>query len=151
MAQRTDKTTITRLLRTSWETVAGIAERVVAEQVDDRRLTGLLRMGVDEVSYRKGHRYLTVVADHDQSGRVVGAAEGKNAATLEAFYDELGEAGCTALEAVSMDLGAAFKKATDTKAPQARQCVDPFHLVALANEGLLARSCGWWVGASGRR
>ncbi len=144
LAQRTDKTTITRLLRTSWETVAGIVERVVAEQVDTRRLTGLLRIGVDEVSYRKGHRYLTVVADHDQSGRVVWAAEGKNAATLEAFYDELGEAGCTALEAVSMDLGAAFKKATDTKAPQARQCVDPFHLVALANEAInKARRWAW--------
>jgi len=144
LAQRTDKTTITRLLRTSWETVAGIVERVVAEQIDTRRLTGLLRIGVDEVSYRKGHRYLTVVADHDQAGRVVWAAEGKNAATLEAFYDELGEAGCTTLEAVSMDLGAAFKKATDTKAPQARQCVDPFHLVALANEAInKARRWAW--------
>ena len=144
LAQRTDKTTITRLLRTSWETVAGIVERVVVEQVGDRRLTGLLRIGVDEVSDRKGHRYLTVVADHDQAGRVVWAAEGKNAATLEAFYDELGEAGCTALEAVSMDLGAAFKKATDTKAPQARQCVDPFHLVGLANEAInKARRWAW--------
>ncbi len=87
LAQRTDKSTISRLLRTSWETVAGIVERVVAEQIDTRRLSGLLRIGVDEVSYRKGHRYLTVVADHDQSGRVVWAAEGKNAATLETFYD----------------------------------------------------------------
>lgn len=136
LAQRTDKTTITRLLRTSWETVAGIVERVVAEQIDHRRLEGLLRIGVDEVSYRKGHRYLTVVADHDEGGRVVWAAEGKNAATLEGFYDELGEDGCARLEAVSMDLGAAFKKATDKRAPQARQCVDPFHLVALANEAI---------------
>jgi transposase len=144
LAQRTDKTTITRLLRTSWETVAGIVERVVAEQIDTRRLTGLLRLGVDEVSYRKGHRYLTVVADHDQSGRVVWAAEGKNAATLEAFYHQLGEEGCAALEAVSMDLGAAFKKATDAKAPRARQCVDPFHLVALANEAInKARRWAW--------
>jgi transposase len=144
LAQRTDKTTITRLMRTSWETVAGIVERVVAEQIDASRLTGLLRLGVDEVSYRKGHRYLTVVADHDQSGRVVWAAEGKNAATLEAFYDQLGEAGCAQLQAVSMDLGAAFKKATDHKAPQARQCVDPFHLVALANEAInKARRWAW--------
>ena len=144
LAQRTDKTTITRLLRTSWETVAGIVERVVAEQIDTRRLTGLLRIGVDEVSYRKGHRYLTVVADHDQAGRVVWAAEGKNAATLEAFYDQLGETGCNQLQAVSMDLGAAFKKATDHKAPQARQCVDPFHLVALANEAInKARRWAW--------
>jgi hypothetical protein len=89
LAQHTDKTTITRLLRTSWETVAGIVTRVVAEEVvaeegiDERRLKGLLRIGVDEVSYRKGYRFLTVVADHDQAGRVVGAGEGKNAATLE--------------------------------------------------------------------
>jgi transposase len=144
LAQRSDKTTICRLLRTSWETVAGIVERVVAEHIDARRLNGLLRIGVDEVSYRKGHRYLTVVADHDQSGRVVWAAEGKNAATLEAFYDELGEAGCQQLQAVSMDLGVAFKRATDTKAPQARQCIDPFHLVALANEAInKARRWAW--------
>lgn len=144
LAQRSDKTTISRLLRTSWETVAGIVTRVVAEQIDTRRLSGLLRIGVDEVSYRKGHRYLTVVADHDQAGKVVWAAEGKNAATLEAFYDELGETSCAALEAVSMDLGAAFKKATDAKAPQARQCVDPFHLVALANEAInKARRWAW--------
>lgn len=144
LAQRTDKTTITKLLRTSWETVAGIVERVVAEQLDTGRLHGLLRIGVDEVSYRKGHRYLTVVADHEQSGRVVWAAEGKNAATLETFYDTLGEDGCARLQAVSMDLGGAFKKATDTRAPQARQCVDPFHLVALANEAInKARRWAW--------
>lgn len=144
LAQRTDKTTITRLLRSSWETVAGIVERVVADQIDSQRLSGLLRIGVDEVSYRKGHRYLTVVADHDQAGRVVWAGEGKSAATLEAFYDQLGEAGCAQLQAVSMDLGAAFKKATDSKAAQARQCVDPFHLVALANEAInKARRWAW--------
>ena len=77
LAQHTDKTTITRLLQTSWETVAGIVERVVAEQIDTRRLTGLLRLGVNEVSYRKGHRYLTVVADHDQAGKVVWPARAR--------------------------------------------------------------------------
>ena len=144
LAQRSDKTTISRLLRTSWETVAGIVTRVVAEHVDASRLTGLLRIGVDEVSYRKGHRFLTVVADHDQAGRVVWAGEGKSAATLAAFYDELGEDGCAALEAVSMDLAHAFKAATDAKAPQARQCVDPFHLVKLANEAVnKARTWAW--------
>jgi transposase len=85
-----------------------------------------------------------VVADHDQAGRVVWAGQGKSAATLEAFYDELGETGRAALEAVSMDLGAAVKKATDANAPQARQCVDPFHLVALANEAInKARRWAW--------
>ena len=53
LAQRTDKTTITRLLRCSWEAVAAIVVRVVAAHLDDARLDGLYRIGVDEVSYRK--------------------------------------------------------------------------------------------------
>lgn len=136
MAQQMDKTTICRLVRVSWEAVARIVVDVVAEQLDSTRLDGLFRIGVDEVSYRKGHRYLTVVADHDRDGAVVWAKEGKSAATLEAFYDELGDARCAQLEAVSLDMGGAYKKATDARAAQARQCVDPFHLVALANEAV---------------
>jgi len=136
MAQRMDKTTVTKLLRVSWEAVAKIVIDVVAEQLDAGRLDELFHIGVDEVSYRKGHRYLTVVADHDRAGAVVWAGEGRNAATLGAFYDELGEERCAALKAVSMDMGPAYKKATDIKAPRARQCVDPFHLIKLANEAI---------------
>jgi transposase len=79
LAQRVDKTTVARLLRISWEAVANILTRVVSDQIDDSRLDELYRIGVDEVSYRKGHRYLTVVADHDRAGAVVWAAEGKKA------------------------------------------------------------------------
>ncbi len=79
LAQHTDKSTISTLLRSSWETVDGIITRVVGEQINSTRLAGLVRIGVGEVSYRKGHQYLTVVADHDQGGRVVWAAEGRNA------------------------------------------------------------------------
>jgi len=144
LAQRMDKTAITRLLRCSWEAVASIVTRVVADQLDDARLEQVYRIGVDEVSYRKGHRYLTVVADHDRAGAVIWAGEGKNAVTLGQFYDQLGAARCAQLQAVSLDLGAAFKKATDTHAPQARQCVDPFHLIALANEAInKARRWAW--------
>ena len=136
MAQRMDKTTVTRLLRVSWDAVARIVGDVVAEQLDPARLEGLFRIGVDEVSWRKGHRYLTVVADHDRDGAVVWAKEGRDATTLEAFYDELGDQRCGQLQAVSLDMGGAYKKATDAKAPNARQCVDPFHLVKLANEAV---------------
>jgi transposase len=121
MAQRMDKTTVTRLLRVSWEAVAKIVIDVVTEHIDDDRLDNLFRIGVDEISSRKHHRYLTVVADHDRDGAVVWAKEGRDAATLEAFYDELGTGRCTQLQAVSLDMGNAYKAATDTKAPQARQ------------------------------
>ncbi|MGH9003517.1 MAG: ISL3 family transposase, partial [Acidimicrobiia bacterium] len=136
LAQRTDKTTITRLLRVSWEAVARIVIVVVAEEINDARLDELYRIGVDEVSHRKGHRYLTIVADHDRAGAVVWARPGRDATTLEAFYDELGEDRTARLEAVSLDMGGAYKAATDAKAPEARQCVDPFHVIKLANEAI---------------
>jgi len=144
LAQRTDKTTVSRLLRISWAAVAAIVLRVVATELDEGRLENLRRIGVDEVSHRKGHRYLTIVADHDRGGAVVWAGEGKSAATLGTFYDEvLGYWRCKRLEAVSMDMGPAYEVATLTRAPQARQCVDPFHVVALANRAL--DRCRQWA------
>jgi transposase len=136
LAQRTDKPTITKLLRVSWEAVAAIVATVVADQLDDARLDDLYRIGVDEVSYRKGHRYLTVVADHDRDGAVVWAGEGKDHTVLERFYDEVGQERLARLEAVSLDMGGAYKLATDTKAGHVRQCVDPFHVVKLANDAV---------------
>src|SRR5215207_3068519 len=136
LAQRCDKTTIARLLRVSWASVPRAVVRVVAEALDPARLQGLFRIGFDEVSWRKGHRYLTVVADHDRDGAVVWAAEGKDHSVLEAFYDELGPGGCAALQAVSLDMGGAYEKATTNKARHVRQCVDPFHVVKLANDAV---------------
>jgi transposase len=125
LAQRTDKTTITRLLRCSWEAVASIVVRVVAAHIDYRRLDDLYQIGIDEVSYRKGHRYLTVVADHDRAGAVVWAGEGMSSATLERFFDTLGPDRTAQLQAASMDLHGAYAKVTRARAPQARVCADP--------------------------
>jgi len=144
LAPRFDKTTITKLLRVSWEAVAKIVIDVVGDVLNDSRSEGLTRLGVDEVSYRKGHRYLTVVADHDREGRVVWAPEGKNAETLMAFFDELGPERVAKLEAIILDRGRAFEHATTVKEPHVRPCVDPFHLVALANEAInQARRWSW--------
>jgi transposase len=101
LAQRADKTTISSLLRCSWKAVDNIIRRVVAEHLDAARLEGLYRIGVDEISYRRGHRYLTVVADHD-SGKVVWVAPGRRGQALQDFYDAIGPAGRDRIEAVSM-------------------------------------------------
>ena len=144
LAQRVDKTTIARLLRCSWEAVTGIVVRVVADSIDDSRLNNLYRIGVDEVSYRKGHRYLTIVADHDREGAVVWAKEGQRTETLKAFYDELGDDRRAQLQAVSLDMGRPYAKATTDAVPHATQCVDPFHVVQLANKAIdQARRWAW--------
>jgi transposase len=84
------KTPIAGLLRIGWDTVGRIVERVVADHLDERRLDGLVAIGVDEISYRRGQRYLTSVVNH-QAGAIVWCAPGRNAATLQAFFDLLGD------------------------------------------------------------
>ncbi len=90
LAVHVSKSAVVELLRVAWRTVGSILERVSADiEASVDRLEGLRRIGVDEVSYKRGHRYLTVVVDHD-TGRLVWAAPGKDSAALEAFFDVLG-------------------------------------------------------------
>jgi len=150
LAQRADKTTIAKLLRCSWETVARIVVRVVEGSIDDSRLDELYRIGVDEISYRKGHRYLTVVADHDRSGALVWAAEGKDSDTLTSFFNELGPERTAALEAISADMGGAYAKAiAEREELTARVCIDPFHVVKAANDAI--DTCRRWAWNQARR
>jgi len=90
LAQQMAKTPIAGLLRIGWDTVGRIVERVVADHLDDTRLHGLVAIGVDEISYRRGQRYLTSVVDH-HGGAIVWCAPGRNAQTLQAFFALLGE------------------------------------------------------------
>ena len=135
LVQRTDKTTTATLMRISWEAVDNIVRRVVADHIDINRLEGLYRIGVDEISYRRGHRYLTVVADHD-SGRVVWIAKGKRGLALEDFYATLTADQRGQLQAVSMDLGTIYRDATRRCVPDATICFDPFHVIQMANRAL---------------
>ena len=137
LATRMDKTSVARLCRVSWRTVGRACERVVADELDPGRLDGLFRIGVDEISWRKHHRYLTLVVDHDRA-KVVWGAAGKDSATLDRFFDELGPARSAQIEAVSMDLGPAYLKSVTAEghAPQAVVCADPFHLVKLVGDAL---------------
>lgn len=100
---------IARLCRVSWRTVGRACGRVVATSLDPGRLNGLFRIGVDEISWRKHHKYLTLVVDHDR-GCVVWGAKGKDTRTLDGFFDELGSARAALIEAVSLDLGPASLK-----------------------------------------
>jgi transposase len=135
LAQRTDKTTVTRWMRVSWETVGRIIERVVARLAPADRLTGLKRIGIDELSYRRHHEYLTLVTDHD-TGRVVWASPGKDKDTVLRFFAELGPERTAAIETITMDLSAAFKSAVAEAAPHARVVFDRFHVQRLAHDAL---------------
>jgi len=85
---KTDRTATCRLVRIDWETVGRIIKRVGDELLPADRLNDLFNISLDEVAWRKGHRYLTLVGDHDQ-GCVVWGTEGKGQAAADEFFSEL--------------------------------------------------------------
>jgi transposase len=124
------------LLRTTWRSLQSVVERVVADLRCGRdRLGGLRRIGIDEKAWRKGHRYITVVVDHDR-GRLVWAAAGRNQDTLGRFFDDLGEERAALLTHVSADGAEWIHNVVRQRAPQAVICLDPFHVVRWATEAL---------------
>ncbi|MEU4245239.1 ISL3 family transposase [Actinoplanes sp. NPDC026619] len=135
LVKRMSKSAVATLLGSTWETIDALVARLVDEHLDTARLDGLYRIGVDEIAYRKGRKFLTVVADHD-TGRVVFVGEGRNQHVLAEFLQSLGEAGRAPIEAVSMDMTAIYRKATTAHVPHAKICLDPFHVIKWASEAL---------------
>jgi transposase len=136
LATQCSKTAVTQLMRIAWRTVGTIITRVWAdvEAVHDR-FAGLRRIGIDEIAYKRGHKYLTVVVDHD-SGRLVWAAPGREKATLARFFDALGGQRCARITHVSADSADWISAVVTGRCPNAVRCADPFHIVKWATEAL---------------
>jgi transposase len=136
LATQCSKRAITELMRIAWRTVGAIITRVWADTaagVD--ALAGLQRIGIDEISYKRHHKYLTVVVDHD-SGRLVWAKPGRDKATLAAFFDQLGPQRSARISHVSADGAEWISTVVGKQCPNAVRCADPFHVVKWATEAL---------------
>jgi transposase len=137
LAQQSSQTAVSKLMRVVWRTVGSIVSRVVPRHLDSEedRLEGLRHIGIDELSYRRHHEYITVVVDHERSV-VVWAARGKNADTLRAFFDELGANRCAKIESVTIDMSQAYISAVAEKVPGAQLVFDRFHVQRLLQNAL---------------
>jgi transposase len=135
LAQQLNHTAVAELTGISWSTVGSIAERVVEEHLHEDRFEDLHRIGVDEISYRKHHKYLTVVIDHDRQ-RVIWVGVGKSSETLTEFFEVLGPERARCLEVASIDMSAAYESVIRKHAPQAEIVFDRFHVARLANNAL---------------
>lgn len=143
LATQASKTAITVLMRIAWRTVGAIITRYWAETaaaVD--AFAGLRKIGIDEISYKRGHKYLTVVVDHD-TGRLVWAAPGRDKATLNSFFDALADSGesagedrCSLITHVSADGADWIAGVVAERCPGAVRCADPFHVVKWAGDAL---------------
>jgi transposase len=135
LAQQMAQTPVARLMRIAWRSVGKILERVVADKLDQGRLDGLVFIGVDEVSHGSDRQFLTCVADHLKP-RIVWAASGRNAATLQGFFSSLSDEQKASIKAVSIDMSAGYENAIRAKegVPHAQVVFDPFHVVALGSK-----------------
>jgi transposase len=136
LAVTCSKSAVVELMRIAWRTVGAIITRVADDAMAGvDRLAELRRIGIDEISYKKGHRYLTVVVDHD-SRRLVWAAPGRDKATLRRFFDLLGTERCTQITHVSADAADWIADVVAERCPGAVRCADAFHVVSWATEAL---------------
>ncbi len=136
LAVHCSKTATAELMRIAWRTVGSIIERVVADtgrEID--LLAGLQRIGIDEISHRRGQRYITVVIDHD-TGRLVWAARGRDKATVRSFFDALGPERCEQVRLVSADMAPWIAGPVSERCPNAVLCIDAFHVVKAATDAL---------------
>jgi transposase len=135
LAVNTSKKAICELMRVAWRTVGRICERV-AERAAGRDLLGdVRRLGFDEISVRKGQRYLTVVVDH-HTGRLLWAHPGRDRRTVEKFLDLLGDERCQRIELVSCDDADWITRPIAERCPNATIALDPFHIVKAATDAL---------------
>jgi transposase len=135
LAQRTDQTTVAATMRIAWRTVGTIVERVVSRCRQGDLLDELEYIGIDELSYRRHHEYLTVVVDHVKQ-RVVWVHEGKNAEALGRFFDALGSERSRKIKCVTLDMSAAYVEAVTARVPHAQIVFDRFHVQRLVQNAL---------------
>lgn len=140
---------VRELARVEWHTVGGICARVFADLEAARgagRFDGVRRIGIDETSYKKGHKYISVVVDHDR-GCLIWAHEGTGKEVLNLFLDGLTRQQRRAIEVVTADGARWIRSLVRRRCPNARWVMDPFHVVAWMNDALDEVRRGEWRAA----
>jgi transposase len=120
-----------------WHTVGSIARRVQKslEAAAPDRFDGLEAIGIDETSYKKGHKYMTVIVNH-KTGALIWAAKGHGKEVLTGFFKELTVEQRANIKFVTADGARWIADCVKDYCPNAERCIDPFHVVAWANDAL---------------
>ena len=136
LVTHTPKSAVSELMRIAWRTVGSVISRVVADgRAAHDPFDGLSRIGIDEISYKRHHRYLTAVVDHD-SGRLVWSTVGRDKKTLGEFFDLHGEEWCAKITVVSADGAEWIADVVRERCRQATLCIDSLHVVQWATAAL---------------
>ena len=133
LATHLSRSAVSEFMRIDWATVGRCITRALKdlEPERSRRLDGLVNIGIDETSYRKGHKYITVVVNHD-TNTVVWVHDGHGKAVLEQFYEELTPEQRASIRVVTGDGANWITDCVNKYTPDCERCVDPFHVVEWA-------------------
>ncbi|MBO4219443.1 MAG: ISL3 family transposase [Clostridia bacterium] len=136
MSLHISRKAVSDYLRVSWDTVGPMISRVEKEtRLEKNRFENLVRIGIDETSYKKGHKYITVVINHDTNA-VIWAGKGFGKEVLEKFFNELTPMQRKSIQFVSGDGAKWIKDTVGDYCPEATFCIDPFHVVSWCEEVL---------------
>ena len=137
LAEYLPRSAVANFMRIDWQTVGNCISRSLhdLEPERSRRLNGLVHIGIDETSYRKGHKYITVVVNHD-TNTVVWVADGHGKSVLERFYKALTDEQLASIKVVTGDGARWITDCVNEFTPGCERCVDPFHVVEWAMNAL---------------
>jgi transposase len=137
LAEYLPRSAVANYMRIDWQTVGSCVSRALHDLEPDRsgRLNGLVNIGIDETSYCKGHKYITVVVNHDTNS-VVWVADGHGKAVLEQFYKGLTPEQLASIKVVTGDGARWITDCVNEFTPGCTRCMDPFHVVEWATESL---------------
>jgi transposase len=119
---------VARLFQCAWGTVSSAVDFVVKYGLENRDLSGITHIGIDEISRKRGHQYLTNVYNL-QTKKLIWSGEGRNSETLSQFFNFLGEERASQLQGICCDIWRPYIKVIEEKAPNAVLVFDKFHIV----------------------
>ena len=137
LALHTTAQDVSEYFRIKWHTVGSIARRVQEslEKELPSRFDNLEEIGIDETSYKKGHKYMTVVINH-KTGHLIWAKKGHGKEILSGFFEQLTDEQRANIKFVTADGARWIASCISKYCPNAERCIDPFHVVAWANDSL---------------
>lgn len=137
LAVHLPRAAVSEYMRIDWKTVGRCVSRTLNDIEPERetRLNGLVNIGIDETSYKKGHKYITVIINHD-TNTVVWAAKGHGKAVLEKFYQQLTPKQRDSIKVVTGDGARWITDCVNEYTPNCERCIDQFHVVEWATEAL---------------
>lgn len=125
-------TDVCRLTQLNWHQVKAIDKKGLTQRFSHRTFSGLKLLCIDELAVRKGHHYLTIVANHE-TGEVLYVAEDRNSDSLAQFFKTLAPELLLSIEAIAIDMWDPYIKAVSDHCPHAKIVFDQFHVIKAFN------------------